>query len=315
MGQSPNRSHRSRGFSLVEMLVVLGIIALLAAMLLPGLIGARKAAQVTACLNNLRQLGLAVSQYLNENRMYMPDGQASNCWDDPASPRGAAERGGTSRLRTVGELLDTYLKRDLRLWNCPGARQAKGEPEGLMREPWVVRKGLRPAADVIPAGYRPEDGLWESGGQWRPGYMYMSSRGWTWYRVNQPLVWRHFWMEDWMVRNVAGLKLGQAKTVAVQSSSAIVVFLDYSDRFHGKSPDDVYSVPQIVTEFNNADPAVINRQSFRSNFVYLDGHCETKSYGWPGGLINLLHKPIKQQWGGVNYGEAFPEAYTNRYPD
>jgi prepilin-type processing-associated H-X9-DG protein len=284
-------------------------------MLLPGLIGARKAAQVTACLNNLRQLGLAVTQYVNENRMYMPDGQASNCWDDPQSPRGAAERGGGSRLRTVGELLDPYLKRDLRLWNCPGARQVKAEPEGLMREPWVVRKGLRPAGDVIPAGYRAEDGLWESGGQWRPGYLYVSARGWPWYKVYQPLVWRHFFMEDWVVRNVAGLKVGQAKTVALQASSSIVLFLDYSDRFHSKSPGDVYSVPQVVAEFNNAEPTVINREPFRSNFVYLDGHCETKAYGWAGGLINLLHKPIKQQWGGVNYEEAFPEPYTNRYPD
>ena len=56
------------GFSLVELLVVIGIIALLLGMLFPALSRARQQAAITACSNNLRQISMGLVMYLNDNQ-------------------------------------------------------------------------------------------------------------------------------------------------------------------------------------------------------------------------------------------------------
>jgi prepilin-type N-terminal cleavage/methylation domain-containing protein/prepilin-type processing-associated H-X9-DG protein len=64
--------HRKAGFTLVELLVVIGIIALLISVLLPALNSARQQAQAVQCMSNMRQLGLAFSNYVNDNKGWMP---------------------------------------------------------------------------------------------------------------------------------------------------------------------------------------------------------------------------------------------------
>src|SRR5258706_7641639 len=68
----PLRFQRSRGFTLIELLVVVAIVAILAALLLPGLSRAKGAARSASCKSNLRQLGLGLNLYLQDNRELYP---------------------------------------------------------------------------------------------------------------------------------------------------------------------------------------------------------------------------------------------------
>jgi prepilin-type N-terminal cleavage/methylation domain-containing protein/prepilin-type processing-associated H-X9-DG protein len=63
---------RRRGFTLIELLVVVAIVAILAALLLPGLTRAKEAARSISCKSNLRQLGIALDLYLQDNRDHYP---------------------------------------------------------------------------------------------------------------------------------------------------------------------------------------------------------------------------------------------------
>lgn len=69
-----SRVRRRRGFTLIELLVVIAIIAILIALLLPAVQQAREAARRTQCKNNMKQLGLALHNYLDTHSVFPASG-------------------------------------------------------------------------------------------------------------------------------------------------------------------------------------------------------------------------------------------------
>ena len=90
------------GFTLVELLVVIGIIALLISILLPALQSARKQADRVKCLSALRQIGNAYLMYANENQQYLP--VAQHLWTNP--PAGGMP---TARDKRWHDFISKYL--------------------------------------------------------------------------------------------------------------------------------------------------------------------------------------------------------------
>ena len=71
----------ARAFTLIELLVVIAIIAILAALLLPALAAAREKARRTACMNNLKQMGVAIESYSSDFNDFMPTWIGSGTMD------------------------------------------------------------------------------------------------------------------------------------------------------------------------------------------------------------------------------------------
>ncbi len=237
-------SARTRGFTLIELLVVIAIISILAALLLPALARARQQARAMQCVNNLRQIYLAVSMYIGEH-----DDRYVAASPDIDGPGGGLIRWHGARPTPVeefdpaqGPLVD-YLT-DARVKECP------------------VFTEFKKNGDVA--------GAFESG---TGGYGYNRAYiGGTYHENEFP--------ESVRRTSSAARVLHPVETVLFADAALplenYIIEYGFIESPHFPTPDE----PRGDESIGFAAPSIHFRHNGRANILWADGHITSERWGW-----------------------------------
>ncbi len=141
-----------RGFTLIELLVVIAIIAILAALLLPALSSAKQRAWSAKCLSNLRQIGLGMRMFADDNSELFPESGGDIYW-------GAIDPG-TQKASWMQQVF--LCVGNTNVYNCPANAQLPADMQGPFnyfngtRAAYVVADDAAPvksSAIQYPAAY------------------------------------------------------------------------------------------------------------------------------------------------------------------
>jgi type II secretory pathway pseudopilin PulG len=142
--QPGRRARAGPGFSLVELLVVIGIITLLIGMLLPAVSGAREQARRTKCLANLRTLGQAMVMYANQSKDKLPN----------ANPPGDANNYDATNAVLVA--LNRDFVRAPAVFHC--ASDSDPVPSDIVTADYTLPDSARVSYDFYSVWWMPEHG-------------------------------------------------------------------------------------------------------------------------------------------------------------
>jgi prepilin-type N-terminal cleavage/methylation domain-containing protein/prepilin-type processing-associated H-X9-DG protein len=258
---------KRRGFTMTEMLVVLGIILLVVGMLLPMIARARRAAALTKCLAQMNQLGHSLIDFADAHDGQFPAASpVSGSGMGGGAPGGAGT--GTEAMKAIGTkgppgpfeanrgsgggagmsgniraFLVTYVGKDAKIWKCP---EQPMKPPGSSAEPYAFVCNDE-TGEFFPGHWYVVGGTWSHG--------YMADMGGAGGQLPPlPLIAydRNGAIDPLARRSGTALKWPLAK---------VVLFADSSIYFHSR---------QRVRP-----PESDSNLEFVSNFAFLDGHAET----------------------------------------
>ncbi len=273
-----NSLGRRLGFTLVELLVVIGIIALLISILLPSLAQARSQAQKLQCQSNLRQIGLAFRMYMNDSKGFLPP----------------VEYGGMGNGRFWVDLLSdkNYLKSKPSVagnpYICPSApaQEARnpffyGTPTSRLQDPgYMLVAGLD--SKSLHATHYALNAAWDATGVW-----------WSGAKPARPdSEWFPFVFYPDPVSQASLPKPRSTNMSTVKDSTMVALVYD-----------GLWLHRQYYTSFTlrHGNPKSPEKDK-TCNFCFLDGHVESvKGSRLPGPGSNLydtdqLNFPRKYNW-------------------
>lgn len=276
-------------FTLVELLVVLGIIALLVAILLPVLRGAREAARTSSCASQQRQLGaIAMSAYLVDTHGYLPPaGERGGpddhfSWDDRLA-RGGYDSRSITRAQAGAAELANNLDAGVEVYQCPsdaGPRLGFSPAKPLFRS-YAMNDGYQ--SNIIGVS---------SGASWPDNTAGTNARqcwGVTWDAGGGPA---------WSVQ----------PDLEIEDPSWTIVLTDRPRSVNfsvmGKTGASTQRNPgvQLRTTPPGVPPAPWHGSGNAMNYVFADGHVETLP---PEETVGSASVPVVPTGGSLRVGGAW----------
>ena len=284
---------RTRGFTLVELLVVIGIVALLVAILLPALNKARESSRSAACLSNLRQLGISHANYVADNRGYVVPADIGD-WVTPPGPNGYSTYESWATILVANKYL-------------PHPKAAKGLPtsegnvlycpSGLPE--FIANSSITSGLPVSRASQEGAKGVQFESKLYDPGLVVYS-----WYGINgtsgsSPYMPCRRWPAD-------GTGPGKGKPAPPTPKITEIK----------KSSEMVFLFDGISLNIQNTNANRLNARHNRqtaTNILFFDGHAEMfKTADLPGGLGAA---DVKATFGDVNKPLDYNSAIAKKpYP-
>jgi len=263
----PDRSYRRRvaarrAFTLVELLVVIGIIALLISILLPSLNAAREQARMTKCLSNLQQLGLAAITYQSANNGYIlpADVDAGGAYADPSFGRTWSD--------TWATILVAYnylpYPRNLPANAPPSLDNVFGCPSGVLDSASTTF-----GSDNIPSTRKDSRGAM--------GYLHQSAvlepglNVWSWYGINGAASPTEERIPCRRIQKPSGLVKGYVKVTKIKKPTELAFLWD-----------GLLGLHYYTTNGNRINAR--HQRGTITNFAFFDGHAESiRTKDLPGG--------------------------------